>query len=825
MSQDIELPVFFFISAMGVWYDFVFDNAYKVDAKEAEQKLRSKYPLLLHETESIELAFTDRGGKGRDKEFLTSHRILIKDGKGIGSKRKNYKSIPYDTILAFSVQSAGSLVDKDSELCVWSSGVQKISIDFSAANVDIFQIYQFLNMKVRWSVDRGTADYVDPVPPNMDQKQTTAGNIIDWLGDNAKQVDAQEVETHFKTDFPILLDDEKVEIAFKSGRDTKCFTSRRVLFVDVKGLVGKKIEFLSIPYSSIHAYHVQTAGALLDRDTELRLYTRMTGELYQLNQDFRHGKANLWAIQKVLCNHVLGDDKDPLPDVELYEGHEDSPGGLFGLISGLRFNERPIDAVAMDQALHNDPPILQGSEKVEMAFQGHRDITLFTTKRLITIDKKGLFGKKVEYFSVPWEKFMAFGIRTAGYMIDFDTEVTLYTELSFYPGAAGEPGDDDHPPKPPIPARPEESCFELDFNKNCVDLYKLKYYLSRRIMEINKLERGAPIDLEALTSASPDPTGFERLFQWLGGDQRELDPTELDVEFHTNTKILLDDEKVLMAFKAGRDVSLFTNLRVLTIDVQGLVGCKIEYTSIPYRSIHAYSVESAGMWDRDSELNLYTCNRWHLAKVEMDFRSGKTDIMQIQKLLSGFIVGLPTDSKIRFGPKNYNDHERTVIGLNSLAVGFFDNSKEISAEELDPKFHFDIPMLLEEETILRAFRQARDMFLYTNRRLIIVDTKGVTGQRVKYKSIPYKYMDGFEFETAGHLDRDAEIYTYTNISKVYTHDFPRAVGELTTKQSILVKQTDIYDMGKLLLEHTVFGPKLEEEVEPEIEVSSNLMVF
>ena len=105
-------------------------------------------------------------------------------------------------------------------------------------------------------------------------------------------------------------------------------------------------------------------------------------------------------------------------------------------------------------------------------------------------------------------------------------------------------------------------------------------------MEISKFERGAPVGLDALTTQSPDPKGFERLFQWLGSDQREIDPTELDVEFHTNTKILMDDEKVLMAFKAGRDVTLFTNLRIMIIDVQGLVGCKIEYTSLPYRSVH-----------------------------------------------------------------------------------------------------------------------------------------------------------------------------------------------------------------------------------------------
>ena len=577
----------------------------------------------------------------------------------------------------------------------------------------------------------------------------------------------------------------------------------------------------------------------------MTLYTNMIGEMYQINQDFRNGKANLFAIQKVLCNHVLGEDKDPLPDVDRYEGHQDTQGGFFGLLTGLRFDQRPIDAVAIDRVLHSDPPILQGMEHVEMAFQGHRDVTLFTTKRCLIIDTKGLVGKRIEYFSLPWEKVVAFGIRSAGALIDFDTEVQLYTEMGFYAGEPGRPGDDNSPPVPPIPPRPEQSCLyvfpgalvqskqllapltflafcarsELDFNKNLVDLFKLKYYLSRRILNINKMERGAPIDLVALTSASPNPQGFERLFQWLGGDQRELDPNELDQEFHTNTKILLDDEKCLMAFKAGRDVSIFTNLRVMIIDVQGLVGCKVEYTSVPMRSITAYSVESAGIWDRDSELNLYTRNRWHVAKIDMDFRSGKTDIMQIQKLLSGFVIGLPTDSKLVFGPKNLAIHERDAVGWNSLAAGFFDNSKEVDAGEIDVKLHDDVPMLLEEETVLRAFKQARDMFVYTNRRFLIIDTKGLSGQRVKYKTIPYRYMKAVEFETAGHLDRDAEIYTYTTISDIHNNGIPRRVALLRTKQSILVKHTDIYEIGKLLVDYVIFGKKPRTDLEePEIEV-------
>jgi hypothetical protein len=62
---------------MGV-HDFLFSNAYAVDAAEAERRIREKYPHLLHPTEKIELAFKDRGGAGRDKDVFTSHRILIK---------------------------------------------------------------------------------------------------------------------------------------------------------------------------------------------------------------------------------------------------------------------------------------------------------------------------------------------------------------------------------------------------------------------------------------------------------------------------------------------------------------------------------------------------------------------------------------------------------------------------------------------------------------------------------------------------------------------------------------------------------------------------
>jgi hypothetical protein len=75
-----------------------------------------------------------------------------------------------------------------------------------------------------------------------------------------------------------------------------------------------------------------------------------------------------------------------------------------------------------------------------------------------------------------------------------------------------------------------------------------------------------------------------------------------------------------------------------------------------------------------------------------------------------------------------------------------------------------------------------------------------------------------EFETAGHMDRDAEIYLYTSVANVEFSGPPRHVDLYRVKQSILVSSTDIYEVGKLVLDHTIFGPKPRTDFggEPEI---------
>ncbi|MEM8494281.1 MAG: PH domain-containing protein [Planctomycetota bacterium] len=65
------------------------------------------------------------------------------------------------------------------------------------------------------------------------------------------------------------------------------------------------------------------------------------------------------------------------------------------------------------------------------------------------------------------------------------------------------------------------------------------------------------------------------------------------------------------------------------------------------------------------------------------------------------------------------------------------------------------PLLLPDETIDLAYKIIRDTFVFTDRRLILVNVQGVTGKKVNYRSIPYTSIVDFAVETAGTFDTDA----------------------------------------------------------------------
>lgn len=89
-----------------------------------------------------------------------------------------------------------------------------------------------------------------------------------------------------------------------------------------------------------------------------------------------------------------------------------------------------------------------------------------------------------------------------------------------------------------------------------------------------------------------------------------------------------------------------------------------------------------------------------------------------------------------------------------LLDGLMGNASEVSLPEVQKDY---ASILAENENIEKAYKLIRDMFIFTNKRLILIDVQGVTGKKVEYHSIPYKSITHFSIETAGNFDLDAEL--------------------------------------------------------------------
>lgn len=94
--------------------------------------------------------------------------------------------------------------------------------------------------------------------------------------------------------------------------------------------------------------------------------------------------------------------------------------------------------------------------------------------------------------------------------------------------------------------------------------------------------------------------------------------------------LLVPGEQIRLAFSGIRDSVIFTSKRVISVNVQGITGKKRDYTSLPYAKIQAFSVETAGRFDRDVELDLWFSG---LGGVRLEFK-GDADIHAIGQLVA-----------------------------------------------------------------------------------------------------------------------------------------------------------------------------------------------
>ena len=98
--------------------------------------------------------------------------------------------------------------------------------------------------------------------------------------------------------------------------------------------------------------------------------------------------------------------------------------------------------------------------------------------------------------------------------------------------------------------------------------------------------------------------------------------------------ILISGEIIIGTYKGVRDYVVFTDKRVISVNVQGLTGKKQDFTSMPYSKISVFSVETAGTLDLDSELEMYFSG---VGKVKFEF-SGNCDITEIGRIIGSFVL-------------------------------------------------------------------------------------------------------------------------------------------------------------------------------------------
>ena len=113
------------------------------------------------------------------------------------------------------------------------------------------------------------------------------------------------------------------------------------------------------------------------------------------------------------------------------------------------------------------------------------------------------------------------------------------------------------------------------------------------------------------------------------------------------------------------------------------------------------------------------------------------------------------------------------------------NSSAVSSEQLNEKY---ARLLTSDEVIEVGFKMFRDVFMFTNKRLTLVDVQGLTGKKTEYKSMRYKSISRFSLETAGTFDLDAELKIW-----ISSENLPSVSKKFN-------KSIDVYEVQRYLAE-------------------------
>ncbi|MDQ2585327.1 PH domain-containing protein [Saccharothrix yanglingensis] len=98
--------------------------------------------------------------------------------------------------------------------------------------------------------------------------------------------------------------------------------------------------------------------------------------------------------------------------------------------------------------------------------------------------------------------------------------------------------------------------------------------------------------------------------------------------------ILIQGEQIVSCFKTVRDFVVFTNKRIVAVNVQGMTGRKKDFTTLPYSRVQVFSIETAGTFDMDSELDLWFSG---LGKVRLEFK-GHADVKLLGQIIATYVL-------------------------------------------------------------------------------------------------------------------------------------------------------------------------------------------
>ncbi len=118
-----------------------------------------------------------------------------------------------------------------------------------------------------------------------------------------------------------------------------------------------------------------------------------------------------------------------------------------------------------------------------------------------------------------------------------------------------------------------------------------------------------------------------------------------------------------------------------------------------------------------------------------------------------------------------------------IISALFGNAGKVDNDNIQEQYN---NLFVENEKVEIAFKLIRDVYIFTDKRLLLIDKQGMTGHKTEYLSIPYKAISRFSVESAGHFDLEAEL-------KIWVSSAIEPALQKTFNHSV-----NVYEIQKLL---------------------------